>query len=133
MNEPTINEMRLAICEWMGWKWYKFPYSGSSGLEFYQIISPHQDIEWIERQKGTKSIRPSSWLCEIQGNIPNLTLDWLHECEKRLNNVQQRKYAMLVHEITKAGDTFGRGHNYFTILHATAEQRLTALYRTIKQ
>ena len=39
----------------------------------------------------------------------------------------------LVHEITNAGDTFGRGHNYFTILHAIAEQRLTALYRTIKQ
>jgi len=64
-------------------------------------------------------------------SLPPLTFDLVYECEEKLNDVQQRKYAMSLHESTNAGETFGRGLNYFRILHATKEQRLAALVATI--
>lgn len=123
---PTIDQMRIEVSKWLGWKeihWYEDNHgpgfwSGIPSLTEEEVFKlPESKVNDL-RKHGTQ--------------IPALTLDWLHECEKKMNDVQKRKYAMNLHELADAGAAFGRGMNYWVCIHATAEQRLTALYRTIK-
>lgn len=62
-------------------------------------------------------------------DLPPLTLDWLHECEKRLPIDSQASYACRLISGRWLPET---GKQVFRIAHATAEQRLAALVETIK-
>jgi|SRR5882672_3568565 len=112
----TTTEQLIFVCEkLLGWKY--LPSSQDGELEpCYKWMSP----------AGIHAVG------QFHDSLPPLTLDLIWECEEKLDDVQQRKYAMIVHKRVNAGDTFGRGLNYFRVKHATKEECLAALVETIK-
>ncbi len=69
-------------------------------------------------------------------DLPALTLDWLHECERKLSPDQFIDYVdSHLCDITSNKDQSKWSEDTGwtpAMVHATAEQRLEALYRTIK-
>lgn len=116
-NQTTPEEMRIEVCEWIGWK---------------QVVWEEQSFS-----HPGKTIKSKRWAIDRgapQRTLPPLTLDWLHECEKKVieSNDLGYKYDMTLVEITGAYGDKPRFCNHLKLWHATAEQRLEALYRTIK-
>lgn len=63
-------------------------------------------------------------------DLPPLTLDWLHECERKLRPEVANKYADELTKITSFGANPHWTH-CFHLLNATAEERLTALVKVL--
>lgn len=117
LDEPTIDEMRIAACEWMGWTRI--------------IVEPKHIIRGFSPGRGVGY--------RIQ--IPPLTLDWIAECEKRLEIDYDGSPAADYHEslwnvvnpyIPWEKENLTDVAYLQNFICATAEQRLIALYRTIK-
>jgi hypothetical protein len=66
-------------------------------------------------------------------NLPPLTLDWLHECEEKLSGVQYGKYCTCLLSVfySSHNDVASLIMQYRGAMHATKEQRLEALCRTL--
>lgn len=95
MAQMTQQEMHIALCEWMGWK----------NLGY-----------------GWESPKGSIGFAKTCHDLPPLTLDWLHECEMKLDTCQFIDYCILLKEAV---------HGDHAAIHATKEQRLEALCRTL--
>lgn len=111
----TLYDKRVLLAEWMGW-----------------AKCSHPKCAGLHDENGNVHSEP-----------PCLTLDWLHECEKKLVSEDYQlanKYAGILHDILEdevterelaqdpnsIPDVYG-----FEWIHANAEQRLDALLKTI--
>ncbi len=63
-------------------------------------------------------------------NFPPFTLDWLHECEDKLDYPQRLLYVKEL-ELSLSFTPYPLANRFITI-HTTADQRFRALYRTVK-
>lgn len=86
-----------------------------------------------------KRIAVAEW-SGIRPPEQHVTLDWLHECEKKLNESQWEDYAYAVAESEIPCDdgtieqwTLFEEYGWYGLLKATAEQRLDALVKMIGQ
>jgi hypothetical protein len=104
----TIEEMRIKVCEWMGWTCDKDGY-------------------WTH---PVDEMRHFPGRCS--GCPPPLTLDWLHECWLKLTLTQKQVYLRnLSHTLACSAVHHCNIFDLVEIEDATAEQRLTALYKTV--
>ncbi len=104
MNDPTMDEMRIEVLKWMG---YGEPYE--EGKPYRPIV--------LERHP--------------------LTLDWLHECAGKLTDAEHFYFRQNLKAISRKfavalPATFEERENDRAYHSATAQQRLLALWRTIK-
>lgn len=64
--------------------------------------------------------------------LPELTLDWLHECEATLSDSEKYNYAMALYRINPDAvimasyDGEQDYDGWFTLIHSTAEQKAEA-------
>lgn len=90
-----------------------------------QVTPQEQHIalcEWMGGyHKPTEQEKKSGCYYQYE---PSLTLDWLHECEKKLQKKADKyiDYCVLLNETC---------HGYHAAISATKEQRLEALCRTL--
>lgn len=115
----TIDEQRMVVLEWMGWT---------------DIFRATGKEEWLGTFKEEYSGTLLGW-SPMSGDdaveIPRLTLDWVHEAEKKLKSHQMERYARKLAIVV--GDVKMEDYQQFYLIHATAEQRLAALVETIKE
>lgn len=124
----TTDEMRIAIAEVMGWTW-------EDGLGDYVCgwISPEGfGRQLSERLNGKAQKEDYTHL------LPALTLDWMHEVEKALNDAERCVYAETLCAILKGaivdwgyypGESEIDWHSISSLIFATALQRAEAFLR----
>ena len=99
----TVEEMHIAVCEWMGWS----DCSDGTGI--------HPENVGVSYA--------------LRNQIPTLTLDWIHECVKRLGDGQWEDYHTNLVNIT--GGNADEGCDFRPVVESTKEQRLEALCRKL--
>ncbi len=110
MTNPTIEQMRIEVLEWQGWTWSD-SYVTAWGAEV--------PLKAWHNPEGRKQERPP------------LTLDWWHECWLKMNKTDKAHY--FAHLLDFVDGQFPISWpDLIKLESATAEQRLTALYKTIK-
>ena len=112
----TTDEKLIVVLEWMGWKPFKVKI----------------DDEWSYDDGEYKTYWKDSLGYEHR-ELPPLTLDWIHEAEKKLfpTEVSQLYEPDKWEEYTARLDILCIGHPGGKT-RATAEQRLDALVKTIQ-
>lgn len=121
MTSPSTDEMRISVCEKL--------------LGFVRSDVTHGSFWYWPKGYITFASRPYAELHEL----PPLTLDWLWECVQYLrksgDQFQWLNYQSILFEIVwgrPPQDDAINGGLAFDVVNATAEQRLRALYLTIK-
>lgn len=108
MTSPSINEMRIAVCEkLLRWRTCQI------------CVEPYPPM----------GINP---LNKEMESIPPLTLDWLSECEDKLGENWDTYHGLLWLSVGKSCEERLLNTQVRRLICATAEQRLRALYQTIK-
>lgn len=111
----TTKEMWIEICEWFGFEW-----------------KDSHVIAW-----GAK-VPLKAWYYEgARKELPIISLDFLNECEKKLNPLDHQKFCLFLHKsIMGTMDNFDINgtcnlESISRVVKADAEQRLPALYQII--
>lgn len=120
MGTWRINQMHIALCEWMGY-----------------AIEPSAPTGWWNLKCNGEFVESFLFdvlkipgLSDIGKLLPPLTLDWLHECEVKLEDKQFGRYlAELIPNRPIPG--LASVEDFCNAFKATKEQRLEALYKTL--
>lgn len=114
MTEPTVEEMMIEVLKWMGWK-IKLP-DYDSGDTICVVTTP-------------EGVTTSIYALD---KIPPLTHDFLHECEGKLTGSNIRDYEInLIQLLGLPLESTPYEGPTFPLIHATKEQKLTALCAVI--
>jgi hypothetical protein len=137
-EEVNQQEMHIALCEWMGWKWYRLPQNQMlSDRKYRCLFHPVLFEDAGFPPKGFSVADMTERICneeymKKEGQVPPLTLDWLHECENkaikegRWADYKNNLWQILVRNPWEGCELYGDD-----MIHTTKEQRLEALCRTL--
>ncbi len=118
---PSLEQMRVEVCEWLGWKLELHHSDHGHGWEHYSWATSDPSGRFL----GVFSAQG------LDRVLPALTLDWLHECVQKLRkdfpDLTSKYYSNLSQITLHLSPNI-----MLDRVEATAPQRLLVLWRTIK-
>ncbi|HXJ60736.1 MAG TPA: hypothetical protein VNU68_29175 [Verrucomicrobiae bacterium] len=139
------DDQRIAIAEWMGWKWYRIPHSeafirGPVRTLFNPLIHEYdgQSPAWLVRADGTERVANMPYM-EREGHLPNYTKDLnaMHDAERQMfesnPGYYNRSYVTHLQDVLKQESELGvlDKRQACEVATTTAAQRAEAFLRTL--
>lgn len=123
----------IALFEWMGWRWFRMV--DTQGVEFHQFVAPNAFSEKQIKRYGAVEVKRSDIPDEAETlslGLPNLTLDLMHNAEKKLSEDEAWAVRDLLQDMVIKTQPEGRAYLSTHFLYgATKEQHLEALLRAV--
>lgn len=129
----TNDEIRIAVAEELGWKWWSFV--DSAGESFFMLVTPRSIWPIEHGRGGVMCQRPTSWVDEDFSGAPDFPND-LNACaemEHAILDTEWIAYKEALVSVTGALKKAGIGElqelDTRLLISATARQRCEAFLR----